>query len=105
MTKAYLDAGSCGYDVTITVEKIDKNRLDIRIDTGCEMVKMMEPDLKGSDWKKILRKIIESPVYISASKRLKHPGCPVPMAIIKAIEVELGAALPKDVKMTFLKED
>lgn len=103
MTKVYLDAGSCGYDITITIEKFDKNHLDIKIDTGCKMVKMMERDLKGSDWKKILRKIIESPVYISASKRLKHPGCPVPMAIIKAIEVELGISPLRDVKLTFLK--
>jgi len=103
VTNVTLDAGSCGYRVTITVEKINKDLLDIRIDTDCEMVKMIEADLKGSDWKKILRKIMESPVYISASKRLRHLGCPVPMAIIKAIEVELGLSPPSDVKLTFLK--
>jgi len=103
MTKVHLDAGSCGYEITITVERLDKNRVSIKLDTACEMVKMMEADIKDSDWKKLLRKIIESPIYLSASKRLKHTGCPVPMAIIKAIEVELGIALPKDVKMTFAK--
>lgn len=103
MTKIHLHAGSCGFDVVITVERLDKNRVGIKLDTGCEMVKLMEADIRYSDWKKILRKIIDSPVYISASKRLKHTGCPVPMAIIKAIEVELGIALPKDVKLTFLK--
>ncbi len=103
MTKAYLNAGSCGYTVGITVERLDKTKLNIMLDTDCEMVKLMEDDIKGSNWKKLLKKISDSTVYISASKRVKHTGCPVPMAIIKAIEVELGIAVPKEVKLNFGK--
>jgi hypothetical protein len=61
----------------------------------------MEGDLQSLDRKKVLRRIIDSPVYISASKRIKHTSCPVPMAITKAIEVELGISVPEKVKLTF----
>ncbi|MBI4316389.1 MAG: hypothetical protein HY679_10665, partial [Chloroflexi bacterium] len=30
-----------------------------------------------------------------------HTACPIPAAILKAIEVEVGIALPKDVTITF----
>jgi len=35
-----------------------------------------------------------------ASRDISHAACPVPSAILKAIEVEVGAALPQDVTMT-----
>ncbi len=101
MTKVYLDAGSCGYQVVIIANKKKDGKIGIILDTTCEMVKAMEEDLKSQDRKKVLRRIIDSPVYISASKRIKHVGCPVPMAITKAIEVELGISVPQEVKLTF----
>ena len=33
-----------------------------------------------------------------------HPACPVPTGIIKAIEVEAGLALPRDVATKISKE-
>jgi hypothetical protein len=32
-----------------------------------------------------------------------HPSCPVPAGIIKAVEVEAGLALPKDVAIVVTK--
>ena len=42
----------------------------------------------------------EGPVTLKlAAEHLVHPACPVPSGIIKAIEVEAGLALPKDVSI------
>ena len=34
-----------------------------------------------------------------AARTLPHPACPVPVGIIKAIEVEAGLDLPRDVEI------
>jgi hypothetical protein len=38
-----------------------------------------------------------------APQCLSHPACPVPSGIIKAVEVEAGLALPKDVTIKVSK--
>ena len=42
-------------------------------------------------------------VYKAASRSTRHFMCPVPVAVLKAIEVEAGLALPKDVSFSFKK--
>ncbi|TFH34446.1 MAG: hypothetical protein E4G99_09495 [Anaerolineales bacterium] len=44
----------------------------------------------------------ESIVYQSAARHIRHTGCPIPSAILKAIEVEVGIALPHDVVINFI---
>jgi hypothetical protein len=43
-------------------------------------------------------------VYQCASECNLHAACPVPMAILKAIEVEAGLALPRPVLIRFDRE-
>ena len=45
---------------------------------------------------------VDSVVYKQFSKCRAHASCPVPMAVIKAIEVEAGMALPKSVSIDFV---
>jgi hypothetical protein len=42
-------------------------------------------------------------VFREAAKTLLHPACPVPVGIIKAIEMEAGLALPRDVEIRFTR--
>ena len=46
----------------------------------------------------------ESAVYKALAERCTHSACPVPMAILKAVEAEAGMALPQDVTMRMTKE-
>jgi hypothetical protein len=48
-----------------------------------------------------LKSHVHSEVYKCASKCHLHASCPVPMAILKAIEVEAGLALPRPVLVQF----
>jgi hypothetical protein len=50
------------------------------------------------------RDIFAPPIKISFSFYLKKPviaSCPVPLAVVKCAEVDLGLALPRDVRMIF----
>ena len=40
----------------------------------------------------------------AAAQNLKHPACVVPSAILKAVEVEAGLALPQDATITIIRK-
>lgn len=93
-------AGVCGFTSIIRVQKKDDFKAEVKISSPCEMVKKMSSELKELDWTgSITRQMQDSQVYKTADKHITHAACPVPSAILKAIEVEFGLALPKDVTM------
>ncbi len=102
MTRVTVDAGACGYRATIEVEKVDRHTVRVRIDSACEEIAAMNPDLAELNWRRgVFCKIAASRVYLSAAQHVKHAACPIPSAILKAIEVEVGIALAKDVTIHF----
>lgn len=104
MTRVNVKPGICGFPVTITAEKDRDKRIHISLDTDCEMLQEMRDDISFLEMKSALKGLSSNPVYISAAKCIKHVACPVPSAILKAVEVELGVCIPKDVSITFTKE-
>ena len=62
-----------------------------------EQFENVEP-IKEVFWRKSLPGI-----YQATPQCLSHPACPVPSGILKAIEVEAGFALPKDVSIKVSK--
>jgi hypothetical protein len=105
MTVVEVQAGACGYTARIVVETVDDRYVHVAIESGCEQITAMNGDLDRLCWKgkghEIFRPMNESAVYHSANLHIRHTACPIPAAILKAIEVEVGAALPKDVTITF----
>ncbi len=72
----------------------------IALSSNCEMVSSMNADLSNVDWREALHSLQGSLIYTVASQHISHAACPVPSAVIKAVEVEIGAALPRDVTIT-----
>jgi hypothetical protein len=103
MTKVIVHSGACGFIVTIQAEKGKGGTITLQIDTDCEMVKKMVEDVAVLDRFAALAAFQNNPVYRSAAKHLKHAACTVPSAIIKAIEVEAGLNVAKDVDICFVK--
>ena len=101
MTRVVVDAGICGLTTTVEVTKLSNRRAKVVIASGCEVVSEMGGQLQEVDWLDALRSAANSPVYSCAFQHIKHAACPVPSAILKAIEVEVGAALPRDVSIRF----
>ncbi len=104
MTKVQVNSGVCGFAVIVRVERDKDRNFHISLDTECEMVKKMAEEISFLEFRAPFSTILHNPVYRSASKNLKHAACPVPSAILKAIEVEAGACLPRPVSMTFIAE-
>lgn len=105
MTRVTLNAGACGEQVAITVTRLDKYSVQVLIDTACPKVAAMAPDLAqlpclGREHTVFLPHD-RSAIYQAAANHHLHTACPVPAAILKAIEVELGMAVPRDVTITF----
>lgn len=103
MTRIIIDSGICGFKVEIRAKKKKDKKIEISIDTECEMVKKMFEDIEILDMMAAFTGYLSNPVYVSAAKHIRHIACPVPAGILKAIEVESGIALPGDVRMTFVK--
>jgi len=104
MTTVIVNAGACGYTVTIKAEKGKDGKISVSLSTDCEMVTKMLEDIAIVDRFSPLTGFQNNPVYRSASKHLKHVACIVPSAILKAIEVEADLNVPKDAVIRFLKE-
>lgn len=106
MTKVKVFAGACGFTSVIKAQSEGQTTVKVEIVSACTMLRNMNEDMGLLDWTKgIFNRINESVIYRSAGKHLKHTDCPVPCAIIKAIQVEIGAAVSKDVEIRIQKFD
>ncbi|MHB8916883.1 MAG: DUF6951 family protein [Desulfocucumaceae bacterium] len=106
MAKAKVFAGACGFTTVVKVSKIAKMKVRVQIISACQDVRKLNDDLAEVDCSRgVFGSMVDSYIYRVASDKLKNSDCPVPCAIIKAIQVELGGAIPKDVTIRITKED
>ena len=106
MTRVVVEAGACGFTATVEVVRLSARKVSIALASDCEMVSQFGKNIRELDWHHLLRQ----PGNYLASESIfqcmqHHVSCPVPLAILKAIEVEVGAALPKSVVMRFENVD
>ncbi|MEJ2739063.1 MAG: hypothetical protein P8105_04420 [Dehalococcoidia bacterium] len=105
MTKVTINPGVCGMTCTIEVSRVDRRQVNLSIDTKCEMLRKITEELAVLNLHEVLKPAGKSIVYESAGGAGTHAACPVPMAIIKAVEVETGMALPRPVSLVFESPD
>jgi hypothetical protein len=101
MTRVVVNPGICGFVTTIEVTKGAKHRVSISINSDCEHMAELGKSLKKLDMWDVLKPIADCEVHRQASEYQLHSVCPVPIGILKAIEVETGLALPRDVIIHF----
>ena len=106
MSKAEICAGVCGFNTTVIARKNGNGRIDLDIQSDCKSVQKFAAELTSVDAFREFSFRRGSPETLElAPKCLAHPACPVPSGIIKAVEVEAGLALPRDVTIKILKEN
>ena len=102
MTKVVVDPGVCGFIATIDVVALSSHTARVSITSECEQAVKVGELLREVDWFNLLKKQGESySAYQDAVLNIGHISCPVPVAILKAVEAELGFAAPKDVAIRF----
>lgn len=104
MTRVVVDAGACGFTSVIVAEKGPDRMVDVRVESGCAMVQKMAAEIARLGRRDALTGILTNPVYVAAGRHLKHAACPVPPAVLKALEVEAGLNVRKNATITFEKD-
>jgi hypothetical protein len=90
MAKAEIFAGICGFNTTVQTT-MNERTCHLSIQSECKAFKEIS----------FRRQLPQT--YEAAHQYCSHAACPVPSGIIKAIEVEAGLALPKDVSIRISK--
>ena len=104
MTKIRIQPGACGMVVTVEVKKKDKKTFTVAITSECKMAEKLGTELTELTLMDAFKRVQDNPVYIKGATCLKHVACPVPSGILKALEVEGGLAVPRDVTIVFEKD-
>ncbi len=104
MTKVKVNSGACGFESIIVLSKSEDSRFNIEISSGCEMVEKLAEELKELEMMDAFKAIFNNPVFRASNSCLRHVSCPVPVAVLKALEVEAGLAVARNVKIEIHNE-
>lgn len=104
MAKAMVNAGICGFKTEIATKMVD-DLCQIAIQSECPAIQRMGDELTQVEPFGEISFRRKMPVILQAgAKFCTHAACPVPVGVIKAVEVAAGLALPADVQITLSKE-
>lgn len=96
------DAGVCRMKTTIHAVQCEDMMVKIDIQSDCHNILKMSWGIdRINPYTEIESPIFESEVYKAANATLPHAACPVPSAIIKAVEVASDMGLKRNVSVSF----
>ena len=103
--KVCVDAGVCKMKTIITAKDNGMGMVDVTLESDCPNILRLSWVLTEplSPYGEVEAEFSESTVYKLCEGRIPHTACPVPSAIIKAIEVAGELGLKRDVSITFLE--
>jgi hypothetical protein len=101
MATVRITPGNCNFQSRIRVDRITNTRFKVEIETECQQVTRLAGLIHEMSLRDALSPVTHSPLLERAVASGLHVSCPIPLGIIKAIEVEAGLALPADVGIYF----
>ena len=103
MAKAEIFSGICGFS-TVVETSMDGDVCNLSISSQCEAIQRLAKELTQVDpFQEISFRRATPQTLEMGAKYCSHAACPVPVGIIKAVEVEAGLALPANVSITLSK--
>jgi hypothetical protein len=104
MSKAEINSGICGH-ITAVKAKMEGKVCKLTITSDCKAIEQLAQELKEvNPLMEISCKRATPQTLQMGLKHCYHAACPVPVGIIKAVEVEAKLALPKDVLIKVSKD-
>jgi hypothetical protein len=95
MATTITNSGICGFTTTVMATSDDDEEVTLSIESTCPNYAKLGDDLTVVDAFEVgFAKVGEGPVFDACRTYCKHPACPVPNGIIKAVEVAAHLALP-----------
>jgi hypothetical protein len=99
-----VDAGVCGHTATVRATKTTGYNVRVELESDCPHVQKIAPEpIEVDAVRQIGLRGGLPPLLEAAYACCAHAACPVPSALIKAVEVAAGLALPDDVTMQITK--
>lgn len=108
MAKVEIDPGICGLPTTVRAEMDGQiHRCKLSIESECVAIRKLADELQEVDpLQEIALRRGNGPQVLHLGRQYcSHAACPVPVGIIKAVEVAAGLALPADVSMRVSAEE
>ncbi len=103
MAKAEIFAGNCGLNTEVEAT-MDGKVCKLSITSECAAIRNMAEELTEVDpYQEISFKRAMPKIHEAGHKYCTHAACPVPVGIIKAVEIEAKLALPTDVTIKLSK--
>lgn len=104
MSKTEINAGICGH-VTTVVASMEGKVCKLAITSDCQAIQQLAQELtEVNPLLEISCRRATPQTLQMGMKHCFHAACPVPVGIIKAIEVESKLALPKNALIKVSKE-
>jgi hypothetical protein len=104
MARAKVYAGACGFTTHIVASR-DGNECALAIESECQAIQRLAAELKTVEPFHEISSRRGTPKSLEmGAKYCTHAACPVPTAIIKAVEIEAGLNLPVDVHIQLSKD-
>ncbi len=105
MARAEIIAGICGFK-TVVQATADGSTVNLQIESDCKAIqKLAEALTQVEPFKEISTRRGMPRSLEMGAQYCTHAACPVPVGIIKAVEVEAGLALPADVSIQLSKTE
>lgn len=105
MAKAEINPGNCGHIATV-VAKMDGKLCNLTIASECPAIQKLAAELKQvNPYSEISFRRAMPEILLKGAQYCTHAACPVPVGIIKAVEIEAKLALPTDVTIKLSKSD
>jgi hypothetical protein len=99
---ASVNPGICGFTCQVEATRKSKRIATIKIiGSECKLINQLAANLSEITFFDLFKSHTNNLIFKSTEQAHCHLCCPVPIAIIKASEVVLGLALPKDVLIHF----
>jgi len=100
-----VEPGSCGLSCRIEGWQNGKQAAGLRIlDSQCEMIQKLSNCFNEITMKDLFVPVTKNRIFLAAERAGCHLACPVPVAMVKILEISLGLAVPKDVSIRFLDD-
>jgi hypothetical protein len=99
---AIVDPGICGFPCLVTARKLDARTVSLKISgSGCNQIQLLAERLNTISMPELFTPVSRNPVYKAAEQSGCHTSCVIPAAVLKAVEVAMEMALPREVHITF----
>lgn len=96
-----VEPGVCKMNAKVTARiSEDMMTIDVTIDSPCGFIQKYAEKIGPLDTFGVMDiPILQNPCYLATDGTIPHAACPVPSAVLKAVEVAADLGLMKDVVM------